>query len=221
MLVDTFYGRGFNYKIMEDLQVINDIVNQSVKETSYWSVIISSSVFIIYTLIVRVIDYFKNKDKDKPLMEMSKAIKEVSNNVVKLNLVLDKMIQDNSKKDVTKCKNSIELSFISFEHEVEKLCRDIIIHNNIETNKDMIIRNIAQKVNTEYYKVYSVLSLYEVKDVCVANHLHTEWIDDICKTMTTIIFNNQDKDNRCNQVTNSLKLIMNGYSTQVYNKTFN
>lgn len=206
---------------MEELQTINDIVNESVKQTSYWSVIISSTVFIIYTLIIRVIDYFKSKDKDKPMIEMASAIKEVSNNVVKLNTVLDKMIQDNSKKDFTKCKNTIELSFVGFECEVSKLCRDIIVHNNIDANKDLIIANISQKINTEYYKVYSALSLYEVKDICVANHLHTEWIEDIAKSLIAIIYNGQDKENRCNQVTSKLKLTMNGYSTQVSNKTFN
>lgn len=206
---------------MEDLQVINDIINNSVKETSYWSVIISSTVFITYTLIIKVVDYFKTKDKDKPMIEMASAIKEVSNNVVKLNTVLDKIIQDNSKRDFTKCKNTIELSFVGFEHEVSDFCRDIIVHNNIEANKDLINSNIVQKINTEYYKVYSALSVYEVKDIVVSNHLHTEWIDDIAKACIGIIYNGQEKESRLNQISNKLKLVMNSYSTQVYNKTFN
>lgn len=206
---------------MGEFQSINDIVNETVKQTSYWSVIISSIVFIVYTLIIRLIDYFKSKDKDKPMIEMASAIKEVSNNVVKLNTVLDKMIQDNSKKDFTKCKTTIELSFIGFESEVNSLCRDIIVHNNIEANKELITANITQKINTEYYKVYSALSLYEVKDICVANHLHTEWIEDIAKNIIAIIYNGQDKDSRCNQISSKLKLTMNSYSTQICNKTFN
>lgn len=206
---------------MEDLQLINDIVNQSTKEASYWSVIISSTVFIIYTIVIRMFDYFKNKDKDKPLLEMSKAIQEVSNNVIKLNTVLDKMIQDNSKKDFTKCKNTIELSFIGFDNNVFKFCREIILHNNIETNRDLIVSNISQKVNTEYYKIYSVLSIFEIKEIVVSTHLHSEWIDDITKDLINIIYNGQDKEARVNQISSKLKLTMNAYSTQVYNKTFN
>lgn len=206
---------------MEDLQLINDIVNQSTKEASYWSVVISSTVFIIYTIVIRVFDYFKSKDKDKPLLEMSKAIQEVSNNVIKLNTVLDKMIQDNSKKDFTKCKNTIELSFIGFENNVFKFCREIILHNNIETNRDLIVSNISQKVNTEYYKIYSVLSIFEIKEIVVSTHLHSEWIDDITKDLINIIYNGQDKEARVNQISSKLKLTMNAYSTQVYNKTFN
>lgn len=206
---------------MEDLQLINDIVNQSTKEASYWSVVISSTVFIIYTIVIRIFDYFKTKDKDKPLLEMSKAIQEVSNNVIKLNTVLDKMIQDNSKKDFTKCKNTIELSFIGFENNVFKFCREIILHNNIETNRDLIVSNISQKVNTEYYKIYSVLSIFEIKEIVVSTHLHSEWIDDITKDLINIIYNGQDKEARVNQISSKLKLTMNAYSTQVYNKTFN
>lgn len=210
-----------NHNTMEDLQLINDIVNQSTKEASYWSVVISSTVFIIYTIIIRIFDYFKTKDKDRPLLEMSKAIQEVSNNVIKLNTVLDKMIQDNSKKDFTKCKNTIELSFIGFENNVFKFCREIILHNNIETNRDLIVSNISQKVNTEYYKIYSVLSIFEIKEIVVSTHLHSEWIDDITKDLINIIYNGQDKEARVNQISSKLKLTMNAYSTQVYNKTFN
>ena len=210
-----------NHNTMEDLQLINDIVNQSTKEASYWSVIISSTVFIIYTIVIRIFDYFKSKDKDKPLLEMSKAIQEVSNNVIKLNTVLDKMIQDNSKKDFTKCKNTIELSFIGFDNNVFKFCREIILHNNIETNRDLIVSNISQKVNTEYYKIYSVLSIFEIKEIVVSTHLHSEWIDDITKDLINIIYNGQDKEARVNQISSKLKLTMNAYSTQVYNKTFN
>ena len=210
-----------NHNTMEDLQFINDIVNQSTKEASYWSVVISSTVFIIYTIVIRVFDYFKTKDKDKPLLEMSKAIQEVSNNVIKLNTVLDKMIQDNSKKDFTKCKNTIELSFIGFDNNVFKFCREIILHNNIETNRDLIVSNISQKVNTEYYKIYSVLSIFEIKEIVVSTHLHSEWIDDITKDLINIIYNGQDKEARVNQISSKLKLTMNAYSTQVYNKTFN
>lgn len=206
---------------MEDLQLINDIVNQSVKETSYWSIIISSIVYITYTIITRIFDYYKNKDKDKPLIEMSKAIKEVSNNVIKLNTVLDKMIQDNSKKDFAKCKTTIELSFSNFENSLFQFCRDIIIHNNIDKNKEFIVGNISQKVNTEYYKIYSALSIYDIKEIVVATHLHSEWVDDITKDLINIIYNDQDKEARINQIANKLKLSMNAYSTQVYNKTFN
>ena len=50
---------------MEDLQTINDIINSAVKNSSYITAIISSCVFILYTLIIKVVDLYKSKDKQK------------------------------------------------------------------------------------------------------------------------------------------------------------
>lgn len=210
-----------NHNTMEDLQFINDIVNQSTKEASYWSVIISSTVFIIYTIVIRVFDYFKIKDKDKPLLEMSKAIQEISNNVIKLNTVLDKMIQDNSKKDFIKCKNTIELSFIGFYNNVFKFCQEIILHNNIESNKDSVKQSIYRTVSTEYYKVYSIFSVYEYDKVNVATRLKEDWIDDVTEEVLQIIYNGQDAIDRIRQINNKLSIYTEEYSTYINNKVFN
>ena len=67
---------------MNDFQTINDIVNESVRNSSYYTVAISSCVFILYTLIVQLIGYFKGKAKNKPLIEMAEAIKENTENIV-------------------------------------------------------------------------------------------------------------------------------------------
>lgn len=210
-----------NHNTMEDLQFINDVVNQSTKEASYWSVVISSTVFIIYTIVIRVFDYFKTKDKDKPLLEMSKAIQEVSNNVIKLNTILDKMIQDNSKKDFIKCKNTIELSFIGFYNNIFKFCQEIILHNNIEANKDSIKQSIYRTVSTEYYKIYSIFSEYEYDKVNVATRLKEEWIDDVTEEVLQIIYNGQDATDRIRQINNKLSIDTEEYSTYINNKVFN
>ena len=99
---------------MEDLQTINDIINGAVKDSSYVTVLISSCVFILYTLIIKVVDLFKAKDRNKPIIEMASAIKEVSENVVKLNQVLDKTIQDAETKEANRINNIIVTSFNSF-----------------------------------------------------------------------------------------------------------
>ena len=59
---------------MDELQAVNDIVNNAVKDSSYVTVLISSGVFILYTLIIKIVDYYKSKDKHKPLLEMASAI---------------------------------------------------------------------------------------------------------------------------------------------------
>ena len=47
---------------MDELQTINDVVNNAVKDSSYITVLISSGVFIAYTLIIKLVDLYKSKN---------------------------------------------------------------------------------------------------------------------------------------------------------------
>ena len=206
---------------MNDFTTINDIVENSIKNSSYISVLISSGVFILYTLINKVVDVFKNKDKNKPFLEMAKAIKEVSSNVVMLNSVLTKTIQDNEKKELAKTRNVIILVFDSFQASLLHKCIDTIIHNHIEENKNMIVENINKLVSTEYYKLYSVLCNYEINDVSLASKLKEEWIKEVVDDILNIVYNKQDTMSRISQLNNKLSLDVNDYATYILNKTFN
>ena len=99
---------------MNDLQTVNNIIDTAVKDSSYTTVIISCGVFIIYTLINKVIELYKAKDRNKPMLDMASAIKQVSENVVKLNQVLDKTFQDAEIKEANRITNIIVASFNSF-----------------------------------------------------------------------------------------------------------
>ena len=206
---------------MNDFQTINDIVNESVRNSSYYTVAISSCVFILYTLIVNLISYFKTKSKNKPILEMSKAMKEMTENIVKLNAVLDKTFKEAERKEIHKCKNVIELAFRNFASQISQECEDIITHNNIEKNKVFITDNITKLVSTEYYKLYSILSSYEINEVNVANRLKEEWIKEVADNMIAIIYDGQEAISRINQLNNRLFVYIDEYSTYINNKTFN
>ena len=206
---------------MNDFQTINDIVNESIRNSSYYTVAISSCVFILYTLIVNLISYFKTKSKNKPLLEMSKAMKEMTENIVKLNAVLDKTFKEAERKEIHKCKNVIELAFRNFASRISQECEDIITHNNIEKNKEFITDNITKLVSTEYYKLYSILSSYEINEVNVANRLKEEWIKEVADNMIAIIYDGQEAISRINQLNNRLFVYIDEYSTYINNKTFN
>ena len=206
---------------MNDFQTINDIVNESVRNSSYYTVAISSCVFILYTLIVNLISYFKTKSKNKPILEMSKAMKEMTENIVKLNAVLDKTFKEAERKEIHKCKNVIELAFRNFASHISQECEDIITHNNIEKNKEFITDNITKLVSTEYYKLYSILSSYEINEVNVANRLKEEWIKEVADNMIAIIYDGQEAISRINQLNNRLFVYIDEYSTYISNKTFN
>lgn len=206
---------------MNDFQTINDIVNESVRNSSYYTVAISSCVFILYTLIVNLISYFKQKSKNKPLIEMSKAMKEMTENLVKLNVVLDRTLKDKERREASKCKSVIDLSFRAFASKIAQECESIIIHNNIDKNKQFIQDNITKLVSTEYFKLYSILSQYEINEINVATKLKEDWIKDVSDSIVSIVFNGQDSLSRISQLNNRLLLHVADYSTFVNNKTFN
>ena len=206
---------------MEELQAVNDIVSAAVKDSSYITVLISSGVFILYTLIIKIVDYYKSKDKHKPLLEMASAIKDVSENVVKLNQVLDKTIQDAEQKEYDRIGNVIIASFNSFKSAILDQCIDTIIHNNIDANKDNITQNVYKIVSTEYYKLYSIFSAYEHDSINVATKIRENWIDDVTDECIAIMYNGDDSLNRIRQLNHKLGLISQEYSIYLKNKILN
>ena len=206
---------------MNDLQAVNEIINTAVKDSSYTTVIISCGVFILYTLINKVIELYKAKDRNKPMLEMASAIKQVSENVVKLNQVLDKTFQDAEIKEANRITNIITASFNSFKSEIITRVIDIIVHNNIETNKDSVKQSIYRTVSTEYYKVYSIFSAYEHDKINVATKLKEEWIDAVTEEVLQIVYNGQDATDRIRQINNKLSIDTEEYSTYINNKVFN
>ena len=206
---------------MEDFNQVNQIVSDAIKDSSYITVLISSGVYILYTLIIKLVDLFKAKARNRPLIQMASAIKEVSENVVKLNTVLDKQIQDAESKELTKVRQVISLAFDSFRANISKTCNEIIIHNNIEENRNLIRENLFKTISTEYYKLYNVFSAYEVDGINIATKIKDEWIDDTTKECLEVIYDGQDKDVRIGQIINKLTIIANEHSVYVNNKVFN
>ena len=206
---------------MDELQAVNDTVSNAVKDSSYITVLISSGVFILYTLIIKIVEYYKSKDKHKPLLEMASAIKDVSENVVKLNQVLDKTIQNAEQKEYDRIGNVIIVSFLSFKSAILDQCIDTIIHNNINENKDNVTQNIYKTVNTEYYKLYSIFSEYEHDSVSVATKIKESWIDDVTDECIKIMYNGNDALTRIRQLNRKLGLISKEYSIYLKNKILN
>lgn len=206
---------------MEEFNQINDIIAESIKDTSYITVLISSGVYLAYTLIIKLVDLFKAKDRNRPIVEMAAGVKQVSENVVKLNGVLDKAFQDADTKERNKVKNAICTAFDSFKWAVANTCHEIIIHNNIEQNKALIKQNLFKVISTEYYKLYNVFSAYELDGICVATKLKEEWIDAVTNECLAIIYDGQDSINRISQISNKLLILTNEYSIYINNKVFN
>ena len=206
---------------MEEFETINNVVNESIRNSSYITVIISSCIFISYTLIIRLIDYFKSKNKDKPLLEMSKAMKTMGENITKLNIILVKNFEDAEKKESRQCARVIQLGFKAFGFKIIQECTNIIVHNNVDKNRKLIESNINKIISTEYYNLYSALSAYEIKEINVSTKLKEDWIKEIANAVIAIIYDGQDSVIRIVHLNDKLNILINDYSTFVYNKIFN
>lgn len=206
---------------MNDFQTINDIVGAAVRSSSYVTVLISSGVFIIYTLIIRVVDYFKSKNKAKPMLEMANAIKLISDNVSTLNKVLDKTFKDAEIKETGRVTNIIKVGFTAFKSTIYERACDIIIRNHINNHESFTKNTIYKIVNTEYYRLYSVLSAYEINGVNVASKLKDDWIDKVVHEIAEVIFSEDDNLTKFNQLSSKLEVLVDGYSVHVNNRVFN
>lgn len=207
--------------MIDEIQTINNIINDAVKDSSYITVIISCSVFIVYTLINKLVELYKAKDRNKPMLEMASAVKQVSENVVKLNQVLDKTFQDAKTKESNRISQVITAAFNSFKAEVITRCIDVIVHNNIQSNKESIKQTIYRTVSTEYYKIYSIFSSYEYDKVNLASKLKEEWIETVVEECLQIIYNGQEGADRIRQICNKLTIYTDEYSIYINNKVFN
>ena len=209
------------FNLMNELQTVNDIISNAVKDSSYITVLISSGVFIAYTLIIKLVDLYKSKAKNKPLLEMASAIKDVGENVVKLNQVLSKTIKDAEQKEYDRIDNIIITSFLSFKSAILDQCIDTIIHNNIEKNKDNITQNVYKTINTEYYKLYSTFSAYEHDSINLSTKLKEDWIDDVTDECIAIIYDGTDSLTRIRRLDHKLGLIAEEYTIYLKNKILN
>lgn len=209
------------FNLMNELQTVNDIISNAVKDSSYITVLISSGVFIAYTLIIKLVDLYKSKAKNKPLLEMASAIKDVGENVVKLNQVLSKTIKDAEQKEYDRIDNIIITSFLSFKSAILDQCIDTIIHNNIEKNKDNITQNVYKTINTEYYKLYSTFSAYEHDSINLSTKLKEDWIDDVTDECIAILYDGTDSLTRIRRLNHKLGLIAEEYTIYLKNKILN
>lgn len=205
---------------MHDLSTINELISNAVRSSSYNTVLLSSCVFIIYTLIIKVIDMLKAKSRNKPIIEMATAIKDIGSNVIKLNNVLDKTFKDAEHKDYIRCKNAIRLAFEALKSKLNEDCIETIITNHVEENKEQIVENIFKLVSTEYYKVYSILSNYEIDNVNVASQLDKRWIEQISNTIISVIYGKKSDISRILQLQHRLNIEIGKYETYIDNKVF-
>lgn len=217
---------------MSDIELVTttiDKMSNSVDDKGIYSIVLSTIIVAVFLGSQRVFDYYKRKNEikitdniTKTMSEILISINDVSSSMVRLSGFFSKMTENMVSKDKEKCRIAIKLSFESFEKAIFDYGKDVIINNNIEQKKEYIVSNIEHVINSEYYKLFGYLSLYEVEGHRANILLKECWKSEISEFVISIIFNsNLDNINRINMLHSKLSIRLTDYSTYVYNKSFN
>ena len=168
-------------------------------------------VVAIYLIITKIIDNRKENVQIKLSTELTKSINAISS-------FLTDITKNIIEKDKDKCKAAIEDTMFSSCMRLINFVSTTIINNHIEANKENVIANIHNIVNTEFYSVYATLSLYKINGVKASDSLNKDWMEIIEKDMFDIIYNSSlIKEDKILTFTNKINLKFQSYVTHMTN----
>lgn len=167
---------------------------------------------IIYLLIIKIVDSRKESKQAKVSKQLADSVSEIST-------FIRAMMTDAVNKDKDKCKSAIEDAMFASGLRLVSFVNDTILHNHIHENKDNIVANIHNIVNAEYYTIYSSLSLYTINNNKVCDVMKSEWMLEIEKDITDIIYSDKLADSdKINIFMHKINIRIQSYITYVINK---
>lgn len=190
--------------------------------------VIPGLIVLVYLIVVKWLDHKKQIREDNITISMDNRINGLTNHVSdiveslsEVSLLLKSVTSNIIERDKEKCKFSIELAFSGLAKELSDFAFVTIFNNHIDTNSSIIKNNIRTAVNSEYYKVYSVLGLYEYNGKRINEHLLTEWKAELIEALEISLFKDDaDGLNKMNTFRTKVNLIAKNCSNYVYNNTF-
>lgn len=169
-------------------------------------------VVAIYLIITKIIDNKKENIQLKLSAELTKSINNIS-------VFLTDITKNIIDKDKDKCKAAIEDTMFASAMKLVNFVSTTIINNHIEANKETVLANIHNIINTEFYSVYATLSLYKINGVKASDSLNKEWTDMVEKDMIDVIYNNKlGKEDKILSFTNKINLKFQSYITYMTNQ---
>jgi hypothetical protein len=185
-----------------------------VLETALQQGIVPAIVVAIYLIITKIID---NKKEDNQIKLNSDLVNSI-NNISKF--IID-LTAHTINTDKDKCKNAIEDSMCASGMRLINFVSSTIINNHIDTNKDTILANIHNIINSEFYSVYSTLSLFNVNSKFISDYLDKSWMEVIEKDMIDIVYNTDlNKEDKILSFSNKLNIKFQSYITYILNNAF-
>lgn len=168
-------------------------------------------VIAIFLIVNKLIDNKKENIKIK----LSSDIINCINNI---NFFINDITENIINKDKNKCQMAIEDAMFAAGLRLSMFVATTIVNNHIETNKENILSNIKNIINSEYYSVYSTLSLYKINNKEVSSYLKKEWMDDVEKDIIDVIYNtNLNKEDKILTFVNKINLRFQTYVTYINN----
>lgn len=191
--------------------------------------IIPGIIVLIYLIVTKWFESKKESREEAVSKSMNERVNSLADNVSdiveamrEVSVQLHNVTNNIVERDKEKCKVSIELAFACFTKELCDYAFLTLYNNHIDRNKELIESNTETIVNSEYYKIYSVLGLYEINDRKVSTFLKDEWITDFKKAVINILFNDKaDAMNKMNMLRNKLNIKAKDCANYIYNNTFN
>lgn len=176
---------------METISIIQDSLKQGLAP---------ALVVAVYLIIIKIIDSRRENVQIKISSEFTKSITAMSSF---LSEILDNIVS----KDKDKCKIAIEDTFNATAMRLINFVSTTIVNNHVANNRENIIANINNIVNSEYYTIYSTLSMYKINENIASEVLNKDWMAVWTKDMTDIIFNStMSKEDKIISFSNKLSI---------------
>lgn len=174
--------------------------------------IIPGLIVAIYLIINKIIDSKKEIKQAKVSEDLVLAINKLINFVD--NVTKNILEKDNEKNTV-----GIESILTSNVKVILEFVISTIINNNIEKKKKIIISNITEIINDEFYKSRHAINIYTNRSD--ANTVvKKEWKDEIINFIISNLFNTvMSKEDRIIIITKGLNIKFNNYKTFIKNNT--
>lgn len=169
-------------------------------------------IVAIYLIVIRIIDTKKEKNKTQVSTELLQSINTISKYIIDNN----KNIIDTDKE---KCKIAINDSMSNFSLKLIQFVQQTILNNHIDINKENIVQNTHNIVTSEFYTVFSTLSLYIINNKKVSEHLDDSLIKDIETDIIGVIYNNSmTNEDKINSFTNKIDIKLSAQVVHLTNK---
>lgn len=173
--------------------------------------ILPSIIVAIYLIAIKLIESKRKSEAAKINSTIVESINDIS-------IFLKHITKDIIDKESLRCQSAVKTSFESFENSLITFVSSTIVNNHIDVNKENIILNVNNIINSGYYSIVSELSLYKVNGKEVSAFLRKEWMQEIEKDVIYSIYNtNLNKEEKIVNFNNKIDIRIQKYVTYVLN----